>query len=126
MESKRKLLNSTSEYIDHNKKEKVQMYSTLTTSERKGLKRLRQREEVVFQTDKSGRYAADTKENYSIVSKPHVDNDETITEEVHEGCQKEINAHAIIWTRILRAGKHAGSLAESRIKGNMTVEAGSH
>ena len=56
------------------------MYSNLTTRERKGLKRLRQREAVVFQTDKSGRFAADTKENHSRASKPHIDNDKTITQ----------------------------------------------
>ena len=39
MELKRKLLDTTREYIDHNKKEKVQMYPNLTTSEGKGLKR---------------------------------------------------------------------------------------
>ena len=127
MELKRKLLNATREYIDHSKREKVQVYQNLSTSERRGLKSLRQREEVVvFQTDKSGRFATDTKENYSRASKPHIENDKTITEEEHERCQKEINAHAIMWTRILRAGKHAGSLAENRIKGNMTVAVGSH
>ena len=81
MELKRKLVNTTREFIDLSKKEKVQRYPDLTTSQRKALKRLKQREEVVvFQTDKSGRLAADTKENHSRASKPHIDNDKTITQ----------------------------------------------
>ena len=127
MELKRKLIDTTKEYIDQNKKKKIPTYPNLTTKEKEGLERLNQREEVVvFETDKSGRFAADSKENYSRASEPHIVNDTTITEEEHVKCQKEINAHAIMWTRILKAGEKAGNTAESRVKRNITVAAGSH
>ena len=88
---------------------------------------MKEREEIViFQTDKSGRFAVDSKENYIRASEPHLRNDITITEEEHVRCQKEMNAHAIMWTHILKAGANAGDRAESRIKGNMTIAAGDH
>ena len=127
MDLKRKLIGTTKEYIEENKKKRTPTYPNMSVREKEGLKRLKQRDEVViFQTDKSGRFAADSKENYSRASEPHIMNDTTITEEEHVKCQKEINAHAIMWTRILRAGEKAGERAESRIKGNMTVATGSH
>lgn len=48
--------------------------SNLTREEQRGLRLLKGRENVVvYQTDKSGRFAVDTKEKYRVACKPHVE-----------------------------------------------------
>lgn len=48
--------------------------SNLTREEQRGLRSLKGRENVVvYQKDKSGRFPVDTKENYRVACKPHVE-----------------------------------------------------
>ena len=49
--------------------------------------------------------------------KPHVENDHTVTQELHE--QAEANAHSVLWVRLLNAGEVNGG--QGRIKSNMLV-----
>ena len=57
---------------------------------------------VIFQNDKSGKLAADAPENYAEAVRPHIDEDEVITEKDYEDIEKLINAHLIFWKRMLR------------------------
>ena len=94
--------------------------SNLTREEQRGLRSLKGSENVVvYQTDKSGRFAVDTKDNYRVACRPHVENDHTITESLHERLQKEANAHSVMWVRLLNAGEVVGG--QARIKSNMLV-----
>ena len=77
----------TRTYIQGNKNTNAN--SNLTHKEKTGLKQLKNRDDVViFQTDKSGRFAIDTKENYIKATETHYINDTTITEAEHSRCQK--------------------------------------
>ena len=81
---KRKLIETTNQYI-HN----TTHVENLTQNEKEGLKSLKKREYlVIFQTDKSGRFSVDSKENYEKACETHIKNDSTIDEADHLKCQK--------------------------------------
>ena len=126
LETKLKLIETTEEYIQENKRNNQQQ--NLPKNEKEGLKSLKEKEDIViFSTDKSGRFATDTKENYEEACNPHTNKDQIISEEEHIKCQKTINAHAIMWTKMLKMGKNEKSNnAENRIKTNVTIATGSH
>ncbi|KAJ7389597.1 hypothetical protein OS493_030283 [Desmophyllum pertusum] len=77
------------------------------------------KEYIGRETDKSSRFAVDTLDNYCVACQPHVENDPTVTEELHEKAQAEANAHSVLWVRILNAGEGVGG--QARIKSNMLV-----
>ena len=58
----------------------------------------------------------------------HIEKDDIITEEEHEEAQKEINAHAVFWCRILSISKETGRNEEAnernhlRSKSNLMVD----
>ena len=122
-----KLLEATSQYIERNRNAATE-HSNLTATEKTGLKELRSgrnRDLIIFQTDKSGRFSVDTKENYKRACDEHIRNDRVITEEEHLKCQETINGHSILWCRILRAGECAdtsGARGTDRVKNNLLVE----
>ncbi len=71
--------------------------SNLKREEQRGLRSLKGRENVVvYHTDKSRRFAVDTKNNYRVACQPHVENDHTVTEGLQERLQKEANAHSVM------------------------------
>ena len=72
------------------RKKRKNPYQNLTTGQSSGLDRLKKREDVVvFQTDKSGRFAVDSKDSYVEATMPHVIGDGIVEEAVHERAQKE-------------------------------------
>ena len=81
------------------------------------LERSKDNSVVIYQTDKSGRFSIDTAENYLLACEPHVKGDETITQQDYERLESEMNAHSVIWARILGAGHGTGHV--NRIKNNM-------
>ena len=77
-----------------------------------------------FQTDKSGRMAVDTKDNYVKATVPHVTGDAVVTDDDHVKSQKMVNAHSSMWVRITRAGELTGTSAtrgEDRVRNSMRV-----
>ena len=82
--------------------------TNLTKQQHAGLKKLDKRiknnEIVVFQTDKSGRFAVDTPANYLQAGEQHTANDEVITREEYLQIEDTMNAHSTVWMRMLRAG----------------------
>ena len=92
----------------------------LKPEEQKGLNKLSKREDIViFKTDKSSRFSVDEKTNYIKANEKHVENDEIINEQTYSQMQKEVNAHAIMWTQFLKAGENAGDHGQQRVKENM-------
>ena len=67
-------------------------------------KKVAHKEIVIFQTDKSGRNSVDTPDNYRIAMQPHFVSDPVISQERANSIEKVLNAHSIVWTRILSAG----------------------
>ena len=93
----------------------------LTSEQRRGIKssvrRVKDKEIVVFQTDKSGRFSVDSPENYRESVKPHIGVDTEISLSEHEDIGDVLSAHGVVWTRILAAGVFTGHV--DRIKDNM-------
>ena len=125
---KQDLMKVTEEYIKETKskkkRKKIQKYENLTEAEGKGLDKIMSREDVVvFPTDKSGRLAVDSKDNYIAATMQHVEEDEVIGEKEHDRLQKEINAHTIMWLRLSNAGEFTGGEGGSfsRIKNSLKV-----
>ena len=115
---KGRLLKATKKYIADRSVGSIE--SNLLTEERQGLRSSRANKNiVVYQTDKSGRFALDTLDNYRFACKPHVENDLTVTEELHERAQAEANAHSVLVSENLNAGESAGG--QAKIKSNMLV-----
>ena len=98
--------------------------NTLNKQQIKGIKSLQKNKDiVVFTTDKTGTFTADSPNNYKEASEIHTTEDIIITEEEHQKAQKIANAHSTLWTRITNAGQNAESkAAPERIKANMMVE----
>ena len=115
---KNNMMKSVNNYVQNDKNKQWQ---NLTENEKNGLRSLRKRSKdnsvVIYQTDKSGRFSIDTAENYLLACEPHVKGDETITQQDYERLESEMNAHSVIWTRILGAGHGTGHV--NRIKNNM-------
>ena len=81
--------------------------NNLSRNQAKGLKGLTDKvssgDIVVFQTDKSGRFAVDTTENYKNAGSCHVEGDGIITIKEHQKIKDLTNAHARSWVRM---GRH--------------------
>ena len=126
---KQELIETTEEYIrETNQEHKINKTTTydinLSKEQIKGIKSLQENKDIiVFTTDKTGTFTADTPENYREATEIHTTNDIEITEAEHQRCQKEANAHATIWTRIVNAGaNNTSQTAQERIKANLLVE----
>lgn len=108
----------TNEYV---KKKEQTRWSNLDKVEKEGLRSLKEKlqskEEVIFQTDKSGHFSVDQVGNYKSTCEKHTDGDVDVTEEEYNRLQQVINAHAVSWVRMLSAG--AGNNEQTRIKNNM-------
>ena len=81
------------------------------------LKRSKESDIVIFQTDKSGRFSVDTPDNYKLASIPHTEGDEGISKKEYVDLEKIINAHSSMWTRILNLGKDKKD--KDRFRSNM-------
>ena len=119
---KSKMISTVNEYVK-DEATSSNKWSNLTSTERKGLRTLKEKcndnDIVIYQTDKSGRFAVDTPQNYIKACEPHVTKDATITAKEYEDLEVRMNAHSIMWTRMLAAGKETNHT--SRIKSNMVT-----
>ncbi len=101
--------------------ERGERKGNLSKAEKDGLKTLTDKVKgknvVVFETDKSGRFSVDTPENYKLASQLHVNNDEVICPAVVAGIERSASAHSQSWSRILNIG---GNWNQSdRVRRNM-------
>ena len=117
---KGKLLQCTKRYI----KSANNTTTNLTPEQQAGLESLvekkKNKEVVIFETDKSKRFACDTIDNYKLLGDAHVRNDEVVTMADTKQFEIEINAHTEMWTRILNAGEKTGQY--DRIKTSMKTK----
>ena len=128
---KHELVGVTHKYVQENKVKaqregkEDRKFTNLTVSEERGLESVLKRDDiVVFQTDKSGRMAVDSKENYIRAAEPHVSSDEVVDSKTHVRCQKEINAHSSMWVRFMKAGEFTSTSSikgQDRIRNSMKV-----
>ena len=126
---KNQLMREIEEYC--NDKRKNKKMSNLDNKEKTGLKTLKEKckkELIVSQTDKSGKFSVDDRDNYIQAMKVHIEKDESITEEEHIKAQKEANAHSTFWAKILGISKDTGKGTvqkqrnHQRAKNNLMVE----
>ena len=123
-------MKTTEKYIkETNQKHKTNKTSNfdinMTKQQIKGMESLKKKkkEVIIFTTDKTGAFTADTPGNYKEASEVHTTDDITITEKEHKTAQNNINAHSTMWTRITKAGSNLESeTAANRIKSNLMVE----
>ena len=96
--------------------------SNMTEEQREGLTSLtnkwKNNEIVIFETDKSKRFACDSPESYKLLGQTHIENDENTDTETIKTKAKLINAHSAMWIHMLRAGEKTNSM--DRIRHNMT------
>ena len=113
-----KLNQLTAEYVEG---ERLDKWNNLRKDEREGLvslkKKVQTQENVVFQTDKSGRFSVDNLENYKAASQSHIVDSIIITKDEHDRLQQLVNWHSVSWVRILSAGSETSNGV--RIKNNM-------
>ena len=116
---KMKLNRCTERYIEETQRRKK--VTNLTNEQQDGLLSLKERKEekeiVISETDKSKRFACDSIDNYKTLGETHVVEDEIITMETKARFEKEINAHAEVWPRILNAGTK--TMNHDRIRGSL-------
>ena len=80
------------------------MQQNVTKQEKEGIKRLQKRDDIViFQTDKSSRFSVDSKDNYTTACTKHTRDDTVIEEKEYDRIITEVNAHATMWSKILKA-----------------------
>ena len=113
-----RLKSITEEYVSSSSDPRL---CNLNKPEREGLRSLvrkvKDQEVVVFQTDKSSRMSVDTPENYRIASVVHVEHDVAISEAEAGQIEKELSAHSEAWSRILCVGGNWNQL--DRVRTNM-------
>ena len=76
----------------------------LSSEEKQGLKSLQKcvanNELIICQTDKSGKFAVLTREQYITAGKVHTCKDQEITREVSENIERHLNGHKRWWESI--------------------------
>ena len=87
----------------------------------KGLKTKMKNENLVcVETDKTGKFALDTKENYINKINKHISNDEVIAAKDVTTIENKLNKHAEHASKITKAGENTGQT--SRIKSNFITK----
>ena len=108
---KQDLLQVTEQYCAHNDNN----MTNLTAQQKRGIEKLVRKsvngECVIYQTDKSNAFSADSVENYIQASSEHVEKDTVVTKEEHKHREHEFNSHAMFWTNMLNVGKDTGDQA---------------
>ena len=96
----------------------IKPHSNLNEQQKQGmndlLKRKRNKECVIFQTDKSGSMCVDSVVNYVNAAKPHVEKDPVISEDEYKWREKEFNAHATFWVNMLQIAKDSNQQVRFR------------
>ena len=72
------------------------------------MKRVKGKEVVIFQTDKSGRFSVDTPTNYRETAVPHIAGAPIVELGEHDELEKKMNAHSVMWMKMLNAGEENG------------------
>ena len=105
-----------------------QEWSNLDSSEKKGLKKLRNRikkgELVIVKTDKSGKLMAMRKEDYLQFGIKGVGNDRKVDREEARKIERQINNHTRFWIKMVNMGENHGHFSrinESKINNSESL-----
>ena len=116
------------DYIEEKCTEKGEQETNLTQSQKRGIskinKRVKNKELVIMLTDKSGKLAVTTMENYIEMGRVHTENDIEICEKDVEETEKTVNGHVSMWLKIGGFGenwRHESRMRESTIQHSKTV-----
>ena len=125
--TRQKLLNTLEQYMStHCKEDGKQKTSNLTVEETQNLKEIKkeikENKIVVFTTDKSGKFSADTPENYEIAVHKHTEKDEELKEDDRvRVIENKINQHMRQFNKMFQVGKnheHEGRVMAATISSN--------
>ena len=75
---------------------------------------------VCYKTDKTGKFALDTVQNYSEKMVKHIKDDKTVSAKGLKKIENNLNNHAEYWSRMTNAGERTGQ--QKRIKGNVKTK----
>ena len=96
-------------------------YSNLSKEQQTGLntliEKIKDKECVVFPTDKSNNFSIDSVDNYIRSTKPHIEKDIVVTTTEFKRLESLFNAHATFWINFLQIGKEMGD--QARFKRSM-------
>ena len=118
------------EYIKENCQEDGTQKSNLTPAQQRGIKKLRKRtkdgELLVVSTDKSGKLAVVSVENYIKMGELHTSKDKEVNEEKAKELQRVHNGHVSMWLKITNMGEnwnHCDRIRENCINHSCSVAA---
>ena len=116
------------EYMRKYCNEKGDQESNLTRGEARGLKSLKKKftegSLVVLPTDKSGRFAIMSNENYMRAGSKHVSKDEIVNEEMISKTQNELNGNVSMLIKFTRMGRkwgHGDRMRQTMVNKSLTV-----
>ena len=116
------------EYIRENCNEKGEIESNLDKDELRGIKSLKKRfkgeEIIILQTDKSGRFAVMSKENYLRAGNKHTSKDEEVTMNTIVRTQSELNGNISMVIKFCKMGhlwKHGDRIRSTMINKSLSV-----
>ena len=105
---------------------KQKKYSNIDAEAKKGLESLRQKVRdnsiICYQTDKSGRWACDSVDNYKNACSLHIEGSEAIEEinmDKHYQAERELNCHTLALTRMLGLNSDVNG---NRLRNALTTE----
>ena len=105
---------------------KVDTRSNLTREEFLGRKEIedgiKNKEWMLYHTDKSGKMVLDTKENYLRSMMPHYEGNHEATFEEIGASESILNAHSRCIARIISLGEHSGPSQKMRAVGSLMVK----
>ena len=100
--------------------------NNLTRAEALGRKEIsegvKNRNWMLYGTDKSGRLVLDTRDNFLRAMEPHYSGDQEVTYQAILNSEPLLNNHSKAWCKILNFGANAGTDQSQRIKEAMTVK----
>jgi hypothetical protein len=107
---------------EHKKRQQQKIVETILSKQqmcgkKKLLARVKKKEIVLAESDKSGKVTAVKTENFLEMIAPHVENDEIVNMEDVEEAEKEMSAMSMIIARVLRLGESNGQ--EARVASAM-------
>ena len=122
-----KLLDAWDSYIGRNEDDngRIRGANNLTRAEAEGRREIAQgvkdKNWMLYGTDKSGRLVLDTRANFLECMKPHYEGDRVISYERVLQSEPLINNHTKAWVKVLNMGMHAGDGQPRRIQEALKV-----
>ena len=89
--------------------EKSEQKTNLSKNQKRGLislvRRIKSGELIIIQTDKTGKFAILTMEDYLAAGMVHASKDEEVTEDFVKSNQRVLNGHCSLWLKIFNVGQ---------------------